>query len=113
MDKVEERAFKIRARERTDREIERGEQAKGTHCNRCGEPFPFERLTPHHTNYFSDPPEFEWVCKSRCHRARHEEAGDMSEQALDAMMGRETNPHIPDCDLGMPMWELEPGFPDA
>jgi len=39
--------------------------------------------------------------------------GDMGEQALDAMMGRETNPNIPVCDLGVPLWELEPAFPDS
>jgi hypothetical protein len=101
------RKLKDKARERTDREIDSGAKPKGTHCNRCNEAFPYERLTPHHTDYFSDPPDWEWVCQPSCHRARHEEAGDMDEQALDFCFGRGSNPNLEDCDVNMPMPELE------
>lgn len=57
---------KTRAQGRVYQAVARGELARPSACERCGEP---RRLDGHHTDY-SRPLDVEWLCRA-CHRKEH------------------------------------------
>jgi hypothetical protein len=62
-----------RAKWLVQKKVQRGEMAKPACCERCGEPFPPEKLQAHHHDY-TRPLDVSWYC-GPCRKAVHRELG--------------------------------------
>jgi ribosomal protein S27AE len=62
-----------RAKWLVQKAVQRGKIKKPPCCQRCGKPFPPDKLQAHHHDY-SRPLDVSWYC-GPCHKAVHKELG--------------------------------------
>jgi hypothetical protein len=62
-----------RAKWLVQKKVKRGEIVKPDCCQKCGQPFPKEKLQAHHHDY-NNPLDVSWYCDA-CHKEVHKELG--------------------------------------